>query len=298
MVKYLAMYVAVGWFSTEIAFFTACRPFVGYWAMPPPNPQCTTLQHYAIVQACFNISSDTLMLLIPLPLITRMNAPWRQKAILMVIFSMGIFVILAAILTKVFNLSNIWDPSYMLWYTREASVAVYVSNLPMIWPLLREWFPYLKALTPGQKSSSAKVAGYGSSGHIRITTSNGRDLKSKRFSHNGVTTTIHGKGESTEDLSSSDGTEMKAIVREDSWEQQRPSTSQGDISLVGGGWESQREIQEMKDGGITMTTTVQMVEEQVNPRTTRPVAVSSTDGDLEKGHAGFKWDFERDHARK
>jgi hypothetical protein len=36
----------------------------------------------------------------------------------------------------------------MLWYTREASVAVYMSNLPMIWPLLREWFPCLRALTP------------------------------------------------------------------------------------------------------------------------------------------------------
>ncbi|KUJ15431.1 uncharacterized protein LY89DRAFT_558244, partial [Mollisia scopiformis] len=147
MVFYLAIYVAIGWASTEIAFFTACRPFVGYWAMPPPNPQCTTLQHYAIVQACFNISSDTLMLFIPLPLITRLNMPLKQKAVLMLIFSMGIFVILAAILTKVFNLSNIWDPSYMLWYTREASVAVYVSNLPMIWPLLREWFPMLRSMT-------------------------------------------------------------------------------------------------------------------------------------------------------
>lgn len=32
----------------------------------------------------------------------------------------------------------------MLWYIREASVAVYVANLPIIWPMLREWFPYLR----------------------------------------------------------------------------------------------------------------------------------------------------------
>lgn len=32
----------------------------------------------------------------------------------------------------------------MLWYTREASVAVYVANLPLIWPLLREWIPFLR----------------------------------------------------------------------------------------------------------------------------------------------------------
>ena len=221
MVFYLAIYVSIGWAATEIAFFTACRPFKGYWAMPPPNPQCTTLQHYAIVQACFNISSDTLMLFIPLPLLLRLNVPWKQKAVLLLIFSMGIFVILAAILTKVFNLSNIWDPSYMLWYTREASVAVYVSNLPMIWPLLREWFPALRALTPGAKSSgvSGKRGLGGNTGTIGSVQQR-RDWKGRRLSSgkgdNGIVTTILGKGDSTEELSGSDGTEMGTVCRKDS----------------------------------------------------------------------------------
>jgi hypothetical protein len=147
-VKYLAIFVALGWLASEIAFFTACRPFQGYWGMPPPDPQCTTLQHYAIVQGCFNISSDTLMLFIPLPLIFRLNMAWKQKIVLVFIFSLGAFVIIAALLTKIFNLTDLWNPTYMLWYVREASVAVYVSNLPMIWPLLREWFPCLRGLNP------------------------------------------------------------------------------------------------------------------------------------------------------
>jgi len=33
----------------------------------------------------------------------------------------------------------------MLWYIREASVATYVTNLPMVWPLLREVLPFLKS---------------------------------------------------------------------------------------------------------------------------------------------------------
>src|ERR1700761_2463877 len=74
-VKCLACYVAVGWVATEITFFTACRPFKGYWAVPPPNPQCTTLQHYAIVQAVFNISSDLLMLSVPLPMLVSLKLP-------------------------------------------------------------------------------------------------------------------------------------------------------------------------------------------------------------------------------
>ncbi len=151
----IAVYVALGWVGTEFAFFFACRPFNGYWAVPPPNPQCTTLQHYAVTQAVFNISSDLMMLGVMLPLLVQANLPTKQKVALVGIFSMGSFVIVAAILTKVFNLEDVYSTVYMLWYIREASVAIYVANLPMIWPLLREWFPYLRVFTPGHRSSSS-----------------------------------------------------------------------------------------------------------------------------------------------
>jgi hypothetical protein len=57
-------------------------------------------------------------------------------------------------LTKVYNLSDVYDTAYMLWYTREASVAVFVSNLPGIWPLLREHIRFLRNHTsyPGGTS--------------------------------------------------------------------------------------------------------------------------------------------------
>ncbi|WYZ37693.1 hypothetical protein EsH8_II_001199 [Colletotrichum jinshuiense] len=146
MVRWLGIYVAVGWVATQITMFSACRPFKNYWAMPPPDPQCTTYEHYAILQAFFNISSDMLMLLVPLPLVFRMNVVWKQKIILTFIFSLGICVIIAALLTKIFNLGSPYSPTYMMWYVREASVAVYVANLPLFWPLLREWFPVLRSL--------------------------------------------------------------------------------------------------------------------------------------------------------
>lgn len=92
-VRYLAIYVVVGWIATEMAFFTACRPFKGYWAVPPPDPQCTTLQHYAIVQACFNISSDMAMIVIALVLVHSLKLPLKQKIMLGCVFSMGFFVV-------------------------------------------------------------------------------------------------------------------------------------------------------------------------------------------------------------
>jgi len=238
-VFYLAIYVACGWVATEIAFFTACTPFSGYWAMPPPNPQCTTLQHYAIIQGCFNISSDTLMLFIPLPLIFRLAMPLKQKIVLVIIFSMGTFVILAAILTKIFNLMNVWDPSYMLWYTRESSVAVYVSNLPMIWPLFREWFPSLKALTPGQKSSLTtrrRTKTFPTAARKHMSS----EFGGRRSSENGITTTIIGYGASMEELGSSSENEVDL-----------GNFNPGDSDFTSDA------------GGIHMRTTVEVSEEHV-----------------------------------
>jgi hypothetical protein len=92
-INYLGIYVVVGWVAMQITFFTVCRPFSGYWAMPPPDPQCTTFERYAKIQAVFNLTSDFCMLLIPVPMLQSLSLPLKQKLVLGVIFSMGLFVV-------------------------------------------------------------------------------------------------------------------------------------------------------------------------------------------------------------
>lgn len=127
-VKALSIYVACGYVGTQFAFFFACRPFKGYWAMPPPSrqcllwfctaeksatktdmisAQCTTLQHYAEAQACFNISSDAFMLAISLPLLLTASLPLKQKIVLTGIFGMGTFIVSAG-----YPLSSLHPPFY------------------------------------------------------------------------------------------------------------------------------------------------------------------------------------------
>ena len=74
---------------------------------------------------------------------------------------MARFQIVAAILTKVYNLSDVYATTYMLWYTREASVAVYVANLPGIWPLLREHIRFLREHTNSYVTGTSKAPKYG-----------------------------------------------------------------------------------------------------------------------------------------
>ncbi|OBT56007.1 hypothetical protein VE04_03036 [Pseudogymnoascus sp. 24MN13] len=83
-----------------------------------------------------------------------LRLPIQQKAILLLIIG-GLFVIIAAILTKVYCLvPALISYVYMNWYFREASVAMYVTNLPAVWPLFREVFPNLNL-----SGSHAKATG-------------------------------------------------------------------------------------------------------------------------------------------
>jgi hypothetical protein len=70
----------------------------------------------------------------------------QQKIGVIVIFGMGVFVIVAAILNKVYStLPALLNDSvnYTFWYMREATVGVYVINLPALWPVMRKLFPIL-----------------------------------------------------------------------------------------------------------------------------------------------------------
>ena len=142
-VKLVIVYTAVGLVATEIPyFFVLCIPFSNYWSITAieDNKQCATYRNYCIIQMVFNVSSDLLMLMIPLPFIITAKVPPMKRMLLIAIFSLGIFVILAAILNKYYNFTMPNTTVYMVWHIREASVSIYVANIMCWWPLLRKMF--------------------------------------------------------------------------------------------------------------------------------------------------------------
>ena len=145
------VWVCLSFVGDELALFTICRPLSQYWAVPVNNPQCATYQYYQIVNAVFNISTDIMLLAVGLPPVLKARLTIQQKCILAVVFGMGSFVIVAAILRAIYCLvPSLISYIYMNWYFREASVAIYVTNAPAIWVMLRELFPRLQRL--GQSS--------------------------------------------------------------------------------------------------------------------------------------------------
>ena len=173
MIHYLAVYIACGFIATELSLFLICRPITNYWAVPTPNrkflshspfkttltlvAQCANYQYYEIIQGCIAITCDVLMLLVAIPIIIRVRVPLKQKLILLLIFGLGVFVIIAALLTKIYCLvPSLISYIYMNWYFREATVAMLVTNLPLVWSLLREIFPAIRSWTGSKRSDRYK----------------------------------------------------------------------------------------------------------------------------------------------
>ena len=107
--------------------------------------QCWSYFDFEIVEGTFNITADLAVLIVAMPLLLRLSIPCQQKIILLAVFGMGVFVIIAALLTKIYSLvPALTSYSYLNWYFREASVSLYVTNLPALWALVRDTFPAVK----------------------------------------------------------------------------------------------------------------------------------------------------------
>ncbi|KPA35710.1 integral membrane protein [Fusarium langsethiae] len=140
-VKFVAAYVTVGFVVMEILYLGVwCRPFNQYWAVPPENTQCSAATNHLITNAVLNITSDVMIILIPMPIFLKSQLPLKRKAVLIGVFALGAFTILSAILNKFYSFNEPFGSNWTFWYIRESSTAIITANLPYIWTLLRRIF--------------------------------------------------------------------------------------------------------------------------------------------------------------
>jgi hypothetical protein len=140
-VKFVAAYVTAGFVVMEILYLGVwCRPFNQYWAVPPENTQCSAATNHLITNAVINITSDVMIILIPMPIFLKSQLPLKRKAVLIGVFALGAFTILSAILNKFYSFNEPFGSNWTFWYIRESSTAIITANLPYIWTLLRRIF--------------------------------------------------------------------------------------------------------------------------------------------------------------
>ncbi|KAE8349442.1 hypothetical protein BDV28DRAFT_151881 [Aspergillus coremiiformis] len=138
-VKILMGYIAASFVIVEIFFYGVwCRPFSNYFAVKADyDPQCGPAQHHLIMSYAFNLSSDLAMLCIPVPVFIGLQLLWKKKIGLLAVFGLGIFVVVAATLSRYYCFTHPNSIAWIFWYVREASTAVIVTNVPNCYTLLR-----------------------------------------------------------------------------------------------------------------------------------------------------------------
>ncbi|PLB52725.1 hypothetical protein P170DRAFT_454011 [Aspergillus steynii IBT 23096] len=135
------------WMILSAIFF--CIPVHAFW--DPAAPQnCLPKTAVWCLNAAIQIVSDLIIVILPMPVLTHLRLPKRQKLVLIVVFALGLFVCATSVvrLGAVIQLLNSNDASKAnapaaLWSFIETNVAIISACLPPLRPLLAYFFPRL-----------------------------------------------------------------------------------------------------------------------------------------------------------
>lgn len=98
----LAVVNAAGFALTMVNVFQ-CRPFsASFVPGVPDGAQCIDIVTLYLSSSPVNIITDLAILFLPIPILTQMRLPFKQKAILVVTFSFGFFVAVVDVIRVAF----------------------------------------------------------------------------------------------------------------------------------------------------------------------------------------------------
>ncbi|KAI1769995.1 hypothetical protein F4818DRAFT_446722 [Hypoxylon cercidicola] len=110
---------------------------------------CIDNGQFWYANAGFSITTDVIILILPMPLVYALQVPRVQKAALIMVFALGVFVVITSCLrvTTIDIQATTPDQTYnissTMWTITEMNVAIVCACLPQIRPLIVKWFPRL-----------------------------------------------------------------------------------------------------------------------------------------------------------
>ncbi|KAG4293654.1 hypothetical protein FPRO06_00239 [Fusarium proliferatum] len=135
--------LGISYAVVALTILLSCQPFHHFWQVSPdPGLLCqpTKSPAYVLVVVIPNILTDIYLLSIPLPLLWGVNISLRRRLTLMLLFSGALFIMMAGTIRAVTILTA--GPNGAVagsqWACRETFVAIIVTNLPIIQPLIRK----------------------------------------------------------------------------------------------------------------------------------------------------------------
>ncbi|KAL7918217.1 hypothetical protein ACQKWADRAFT_304811 [Trichoderma austrokoningii] len=130
---YLALFF-VTYATVQILTFVECKPFHLYWQVVPDPGPCAEAQIQLIGLGVLNIITDFMLIILPLPVIFKLKAPPSRKAQLVVLFTLGIFIILITVIRLPINSHNATSQvNRTTWASTELLTAAIVVNAPTLY---------------------------------------------------------------------------------------------------------------------------------------------------------------------
>ncbi|ODH14526.1 hypothetical protein ACO22_06567 [Paracoccidioides brasiliensis] len=139
-----AMVFIISWaIATIVAGCLICRPFAFNWDQTIPGGKCSDQVLSFTITGVFNLVTDVLVLLLPLPYLFKLQMQLYKKLVLMGVFSIGLLTcVVSAIRIHTLSSMDFKDityslPSANIFSGLEPSVAITLSCIPLLRPLLR-----------------------------------------------------------------------------------------------------------------------------------------------------------------
>ncbi|KAF2227082.1 hypothetical protein BDZ85DRAFT_58308 [Elsinoe ampelina] len=135
-----------------------CWPIESFWNLKGTG-KCMATWPIFIGNTVMNIITDFMVILSPMPVLTNLHLPKRQKIALMAVFAVGGFVIIVSILRLAqFIKSNgatdfSWENIILgIWSITECTVGIICSSVPALKPLIVRLFPNFGSTNSGTRS--------------------------------------------------------------------------------------------------------------------------------------------------
>ncbi|PWY68578.1 hypothetical protein BO94DRAFT_569878 [Aspergillus sclerotioniger CBS 115572] len=126
-----------------------CIPVSAFWNKSLPRT-CLPADVVWCLNAGLQITTDLILVILPLPILARLKLPKRQKLALLVIFALGFFVCATSIVRLTTLIKLIRTPDFTegnglaaTWSFVESNVAIICACLPPLRPLIIRFFPHL-----------------------------------------------------------------------------------------------------------------------------------------------------------
>ncbi|POR33811.1 Uncharacterized protein TPAR_06003 [Tolypocladium paradoxum] len=133
--SYLLVFFA-SYVAAQVTTFSECHPVRLYWQVVPDPGECVKAQIQLLTLGILNIVTDAMLLVLPIPIVAKLQVPWRRKIQLYVLFALGVFIIAITIVRLPINsINKDSQVNRTMWASTELLTAAIVVNAPALYGL-------------------------------------------------------------------------------------------------------------------------------------------------------------------